>query len=397
LKRRRFTPEASSGAAALADGVGLSSRGTLYSGMSLRVTILTGIFPPDIGGPATSVPNLAEALSRDGRQVVVITLADDPGVAEAHQYPVVRIPRKMARLRRARDVVQAIRLTKPDIVLANGLHLESALIVGVPIIQKIVGDWAWERSQNKGWTSLDVETFQRMQLRPNARAVRLLRSAVARRASLVIVPSKYVRRLVGSWGIPKARIRVVPNAAPPPMGSGATPLPRLLFAGRLVRWKHVDHVIRVLPRLPDLAFDIVGMGPKGSELQRLSQRLGLGDRVLFHGALPRNAVLEMMQRSASLVLPSSYEGMPHVVLEAFAARLPVVASDAGGIPELVEHDVSGLIYPCGDLQALESVLKVVTVPGVARRVTLGGVAVAERLTTEANVRATSAVLEEALE
>jgi glycosyltransferase involved in cell wall biosynthesis len=132
-------------------------------------------------------------------------------------------------------------------------------------------------------------------------------------------------------------------------------------------------------------------------LQRLSQRLGLGDRVLFHGALPRNAVLEMMQRSASLVLPSSYEGMPHVVLEAFAARLPVVASDAGGIPELVEHDVSGLIYPCGDLQALESVLKVVTVPGVARRVTLGGVAVAERLTTEANVRATSAVLEEALE
>jgi L-malate glycosyltransferase len=104
-----------------------------------------------------------------------------------------------------------------------------------------------------------------------------------------------------------------------------------------------------------------------------------------------------MQRSASLVLPSSYEGMPHVVLEAFAARLPVVASDAGGIPELVEHDVSGLIYPCGDLQALESVLKVVTVPGVARRVTLGGVAVAERLTTEANVRATSAVLEEALE
>jgi glycosyltransferase involved in cell wall biosynthesis len=363
----------------------------------VRVTILTGIFPPDIGGPATSVPNLAEELAQKGRAITIVTLADDPRAVDVDSIPVVRIPRSMARLRRAREVVRAVYHTKPDVVLATGLHVESALLAGVPVIQKIVGDWAWERSQNNGWSLLDIDAYQRADVRPKARAVRFMRSVVTRRATFVIVPSRYLGRLVRAWGVPEARIRIVPNAAPPPTPSKAPRLPSVLFAGRLVRWKHADHVIRVLPALPGLRLDIFGTGPQQSELQRLSRRLGLDDRVVFHGAVPRSAVLEKMHESTCLVLPSSYEGMPHVVLEAFAASLPVVASDAGGIPELVEHDVSGLIYRWGDLEGLEQVLRRVSVPAVAGRIIRGGRAVAERLTAEANAAATDAVLAEALQ
>lgn len=363
--------------------------------MTLRVTVLTGIFPPDIGGPATSVPNLVGRLAQEGIGVAVVTLADGTGSDGADPYPVVRILRSTPRTSRAREVVRAVQRTKPDVVLANGLHLESALIGGVPIVQKIVGDWAWERSQNNGWTDLDVERFQHGWVSPKAWAVRTLRTAVTRRSRLVIVPSRYVGGLVSRWGISEERIRTVPNAAPPLTPSSGPRRPRALFAGRLVRWKHVDHVLRVLPKLPGLGFDIVGTGPELDNLRRLSGSLGLEHRVTFHGALPREAVLGKMEEAACLVLPSSYEGMPHVVLEAFAARLPVVASEAGGTPELVEDGISGLLYPWGRLEALAEALQITTDPDVARRLSEGGVAVARNLSLGATAEATVRLLDEA--
>jgi glycosyltransferase involved in cell wall biosynthesis len=94
------------------------------------------------------------------------------------------------------------------------------------------------------------------------------------------------------------------------------------------------------------------------------------------------------------VLPSSYEGMPHVVLEAFSAGLPVVASEAGGTPELIEHEVSGLLYPWGRIDRLVGVLNEALDPQVAGRLADGGRQVAARLTTAASVEATVRVLEE---
>lgn len=365
--------------------------------MPLRVTVLTGIFPPDIGGPATSVPELVRCLAQEGLEITVVTLAHGAGKVDSDPCPIVRIPRHMSRLRRAQEIVRAIHQSQPDVVLANGLHVESALVLGIPLVQKIVGDWAWERSQNNGWIMVGVDQFQHARVPPRARAVRTLRTVVTRRSRLIIAPSRYVAGLVHQWGIPEGRIRVVPNAAPPLRPASGERRQGALFAGRLVRWKHVDHVLRVLPSLPVLGFDIIGTGPELDELRRLSTSLGLEHRVRFHGVLPREAVLDKMQESACLVLPSSYEGMPHVVLEAFAARLPVVAADAGGIPELVDDGVSGLLYPWGRLEALAEALQTATDLCVASRLSDGGVAVARSLSLDATAAATNRVLEEAAE
>jgi glycosyltransferase involved in cell wall biosynthesis len=364
--------------------------------MPLRVTVLTGIFPPDIGGPATSVPDLVRQLAREGREVTVVTLADGSGAADVDPCPIVRVPRNLTRVRRTWEIVRAVHRTKPDVVLANGLHTESALVLGVPIVQKIVGDWAWERARNRGWTAVSVEEFQRSVLSLNARSVRILRSAVTQRARLTIVPSSYVSRLVQSWGVDERRVRVVPNAAPPVSRSESRRSRRALFVGRLVIWKQVDDVIRVLPRIASLDLEVIGTGPEFEALQSLSRSLGVEERVVFHGSMPRERVLERMREAGFLVLPSSYEGMPHVVLEAFAAGLPVVASNAAGTLEVVEHNVSGLVYPCGHLNALQEAIQTVLLPEVGCRLAKGGRAVARRLTVEASGAATSAVLAEAL-
>jgi glycosyltransferase involved in cell wall biosynthesis len=361
-----------------------------------RVTVLTGIFPPDIGGPATSVPALARYLAEAGRPVTVVTLADRPVSSASDPCRVVRIRRGSPMMQRVWAVRKALLETTPDVVLANGLHLEATLALHVPVVQKIVGDWAWEKARNRGWTFVGVDAFEQAPLAMKARTVRRLRGAVTRRAQMVIAPSRYVAGLVRSWGVDDERIRVVPNAAPLPTPSSAERSQRGLFAGRLVPWKHLDHAIRVVARLPGLGLDVVGTGPVLEDLKYLSRSLKVERRVVFHGLLTRDSVLEMMRKAGFLVLSSSYEGMPHVVLEAFAVGLPVVAADAAGIPEIVEDRVSGLIYPWGSLDALEDALRTVSRPEVASRLAAGGLAVAERLALEPSARATIEVLDEAL-
>ena len=351
----------------------------MRSGPRHRVSIITGIFPPDIGGPATSVPTLAAALQERGHPVTVITLADRPAARADDPCRVIRIKRSTPLPYRIPAVVKAAAESRADVVFANGLHLESALLPWPPVVQKIVGDWAWERSTNGGITSSSFEEFQSGPLPLRARTLRMLRRHVTRRAHRVVVPSHFLARVVSRWGVDPTRIDVIPNAAPSPLQPPVNRRPRLLYVGRLVPWKHVDHVLQALPRLGDIGLTVIGDGPRAGELQRLASDLGLDPRVDFLGRLSKESVLKHMREEAGvLVLPSSYEGMPHVVLEAFAAGLPVVASQAGGTPELVIDGVSGLLYPCGDINALTAALNKALNPAVASRLASGGAEIADR-------------------
>jgi glycosyltransferase involved in cell wall biosynthesis len=362
-----------------------------------RVSIITGIFPPDIGGPATSVPALAGAIQERGDDVTVITLADRPGHRTKDLFRVDRIARTTPLPLRIPAVVKAVVQSKPDVVFANGLHLESAMVPRVPLVQKIVGDWAWERATNGGATKLGIEEFQSARVPPRVQALRELRSRVTRRAHRVVVPSRYLARIVAGWGVHENRIDVIPNAAPPVQEPPTKRPTQILYVGRLVPWKHVDHVLRVLPRLPNVGLTVIGDGPTAGELQRLSAELRLTDRVDFVGSVSKDCVLRQMREEAGvLVLPSSYEGMPHVVLEAFAAALPVVASEAGGTPELVIDGVSGLSFPCGDLGRLTEALEQALVPGVAAHLAQGGAEIARRHRLDAVVTSTIEVLDRLL-
>jgi glycosyltransferase involved in cell wall biosynthesis len=332
-----------------------------------------------------------------GDAVTVITLADDPVEQRDDPCQVVRIDRSTPLPLRIPAVVRAASLSGADAVFANGLHLESALLPGPPVVQKIVGDWAWERSTNSGATRAGFEEFQSAPLPPRVKLLRALRAHVTRRARRVVVPSRYLAHIVSGWGVDQSRIDVIPNAAPPPHQPPPNRPRRILYVGRLVQWKHVDHVLQVLPRLPDVKLTVIGEGPTAGDLQRLAAHLGLDDRVDFVGRLPKETVLRFMREEAgALVLPSSYEGLPHVVLEAFAAGLPVVASRAGGTPELVIDGVSGLLYPCGDLDKLTSALDEALQPAAAAQLVRGGSEVAAEHRLDVMVSSTIDVLDRVL-
>ena len=90
---------------------------------------------------------------------------------------------------------------------------------------------------------------------------------------------------------------------------------------------------------------MIGDGPERQSLEFRVSELGLEDRVSFAGARGQEETLALMAACDVFVLNSTYEGLPHVVLEAMAVGLPVVATDAGGIPELVQHGSNGLLIP----------------------------------------------------
>lgn len=118
----------------------------------------------------------------------------------------------------------------------------------------------------------------------------------------------------------------------------------LLSVGNLIELKGHHLVIQALANLPDeVNLLIVGGGPMETELRELVVKLGLQSRVRFDGLLPQDELVKRYAAADCLVLASSREGLPNVVLEAMASGTPVIATDAGGIPEVVDNSVGYLL------------------------------------------------------
>lgn len=181
-------------------------------------------------------------------------------------------------------------------------------------------------------------------------------AAALRRADLVRVVSKGMKRLVRSAGYtgPVTRFLAYSDYSSF-LESEPAQLPdepRVLFLGVLQRYKGVDILIEAWPHvlraIPTARLVIAGKGPLRASLQRRVKRSSLGASVRFLGHLPREQVRTLLDRSSLLVLPSRSEGLGRVVLEAFARGRPVVASDVGGIGEIVQTDHTGFLVPPGD-------------------------------------------------
>ena len=190
----------------------------------MRLLLITGIFPPDIGGPATYVPQLAGGLAARGHQITVLTLSDRLDHDDrSYPFAVVRLPRHLSKPRRwLRTIHQIIRLGRQaDLLLVNGLYLEAGLAnqwLRKPLVQKVVGDVAWEQATNQGWVGDSFEAFQQRRYGLKVEALKALRISWTRRADRLIVPSRYLARWVTRWGIPGDKITssTMPSLSPPP-------------------------------------------------------------------------------------------------------------------------------------------------------------------------------------
>lgn len=148
---------------------------------------------------------------------------------------------------------------------------------------------------------------------------------------------------------------------------------RLLTIASLDHWKGLDVLLQAMAQLkgefPALRLECAGEGPERQRLEAMAASLGLGDCVTFAGFLDRQALAGRLARCTIFVMPSRSEPFGIAVVEALAAGAPIVASDVGGIPEILRHGRDGLLVPPGDAVALLSALRTL-LSDPARRVRL---------------------------
>ena len=121
--------------------------------------------------------------------------------------------------------------------------------------------------------------------------------------------------------------------------------------GRLVDAKNLPLAITALGAVPDASLVVIGDGPEREDLIRIIAKSGIGERISLKGALPRAAAIEWLRAADAAILPSKFENFPHAAVEALAAGTPVIATSVGGVPEIVETGVTGLLVSPGDSRA----------------------------------------------
>lgn len=321
----------------------------------MKIILATGIFPPDIGGPAIYTEKLAAELSRQGLAVKVITYSN----LKNSEPNATRISRKYpAGLRHFIYFLNLLKLAKScDVIYAQNVTsaglpaLLASKLLRKKLVLKIVGDAAWEQHK---------------------RYLKKIQEYVARRAHQIIVPSYYLKKLITGWGVPAEKIEVIYNApgavsqlniskseAKEKIGiSGDI----ILSIGRLLPWKGFSNLIAIMPNLikenPKFQLVIIGEGEEKENLKFKIENLKLKNNVKLIGRVNHQDMPLYFQAADIFVLNSGYEGLSHAILEAMQFRVPVVASDKGGNPELIQDNFNGFLVEYNNQEQLkEAILK----------------------------------------
>jgi glycosyltransferase involved in cell wall biosynthesis len=296
------------------------------------------------------------------------------------------------------------RARRAGVLFVNGLYVEAVIanfFLRKPMVQKVVGDWAWERATNKAWVKETFEEFQQSRHGLNIEALKALRTFCTRHANKLIVASRYFAGSVEHWGGLDKKIIVIHNSVEPLNGIQKARVPlqsplKVVTVGRLIPLKRIASLIEAVSRLKDVGLVIVGDGPERENLQQVARALGVAERIYFAGQQSKQQTLSLMAACNLFVLNSTHESFSYVVLEAMGVGLPVAATAVGAIPELVHHGENGVLIPSAAAGGLSRILlDLLSSPMERQRLANGAKETVEMFPLSKMVEKTEAVLRNA--
>lgn len=328
--------------------------------MAKKVCILTGIFPPEVGGPATFAEHFSEFAATSGAKVRILTYCNGKSHHSSQNNIEVRqisrkLPLPFRYFKMSFAIAKSYSLGYK--LIANGCFLEIGFIrwlFPISYIVKIPGDIVWERARNNGETTSDIDVFQGENLRLGLRLMKSVFQFSIKRARRVIVPSKQLHTLAIQWGAKPEKIDLIHNSISlmdfPFLRQGSYDFD-LVSVARLVKWKGLEEVIEVAAQLR-LSLGLVGVGPEEKNLRQLSSTVGA--QVTFLGNISQRELSDLYSRSKFFVLNSKFEATSYALLEARATGLVSIANLNTGSQEVIHHLEDGLL--CGpELTILEAI------------------------------------------
>ena len=342
----------------------------------MKILMLTWEYPPRVvGGIARVVNDLSKRLIKDGHEVTVVTYRDSADVPEYENdkgVNVYRVDNYMIHPNNFIDWIMQLNfnmLSKAtEIINKEGgfdvIHAHDWLVTyaakslknayDIPIVATI---HATEAGRNSG---IHDET---------QRYINDTEWLLTYEATEVIVNSNYMKNEIQRlFGLPFDKINVIPNGI---NLSNFTGIERdydfrrqyamdnekiILYVGRLVYEKGVQHLIAAMPKIlsnyNDAKLIIAGRGGMMDELRAEASNLGLNDKIYFTGYLNSKQVQKMYKCADVAVFPSTYEPFGIVALEAMLAGVPTVVSDVGGLDEIVTHGVDGMKSYAGNANSI---------------------------------------------
>ena len=336
----------------------------------MDILITVGIFPPDVGGPASFVPKISKYLISKGHKVKIISLSEKENLNYEDEINVTRINRNLPIIFRwFKTITKIYKSAKnSDLIFVNGLGTETTIaniFLRKIIIRKIVGDPVWERVYNKKLTSESFDSFQKNKQRLSISIQKNIRNWSIKNSNLIITPSEHLKTFVQNIGF-ENDIYVINNGVEIKQIEKVTlenKIIKLVVVSRLVNQKNIDMVIKAVKRTEDknILLNIVGDGPEVNNLKNLVKEKSLNKRVSFIGKIKNSELHNYLEDADIFIQASNYEGLPHSILEAINYEIPILSTEVGGCSIILNKGERGYIIPMpvSEVEISEEIRKII--------------------------------------
>ena len=334
---------------------------------TVKILILTGIFPPDIGGPATQLDALIKELFKHGYQIRVLTFGKKD---KKHPYPVKVVCDKWPScLKGFLYLIKGLILgLRSDIIYNQDLYTSgiTALIIKKVLKKKLVTRFVEDPTFETG-------SFSK------------IRKSILFNSDKIIVVSNYIKKIALEIGLSEKKIKVIYNSIDflkLKSNHNKEELKKklglneiiLLTIARLTPFKGIDMLIEIMPRIIEkykkISLVIVGSGNELKNLQRIVKSLKLDEYVFFKGRLGRQETINYLKTSDLFLLNTHHEGMSHTLLEAMKIGVPIITTKVGGNPETIKNKETGILIDYRNKeQWINAISQILDNPDLAEKLT----------------------------